>query len=293
MVFDETLRHLVAYLWPGWRGGKSGLEPLLSPAASPPCTSTVWSSCITMSTRHIFRRALAALLLLPVVASAQVFQVGREDQEQEFGPRRSPVFGGASLVYGRPTGSFASYVKQGFGADGFVRYKIDRQGAFSLGLEGGFLQYGRETFRVPLSSTVGRINVDVTTSNNILFLGFGPQLMVPTGPVRPYVNGGIGFSYFFTESSVEGSDDDYSFAETTNFSDAVFTKMGGAGIYIPFGSRREAGLDIGARYHGSGRTRYLREGSIEDRPGQAPLIHPVETETKLWSWRIGIVAGMR
>ncbi|MGQ0766518.1 MAG: hypothetical protein ACT4OZ_12725 [Gemmatimonadota bacterium] len=221
---------------------------------------------------------------------AQVFEVGREEETR--GPRRSPVFGGGSLVYGRPTGSFASYVRQGFGVDGFGRVKIDRRGILSLGIEGGWLQYGRETFRTPLSSTVGRILVDVTTSNNIAFLGAGPQLMVPVGPLRPYVNGGIGFSYFFTESSVEGSgNSDYSFAETTNFSDFVFTKLGGAGFYIPFG-RADAGLDLGARYHSSGDTQYLREGSIEDRPG-GPVIHPIQTETRLWSWRIGIVAGIR
>jgi hypothetical protein len=228
----------------------------------------------------------------PALASAQVFRVGDERRDQE-ADRRSPVFGGGGFIYGRPTGSFADYVKQGFGFDGFGRWKVDRQGAFSLGLEGGWLQYGRETFRTPLSSTVGRILVDVTTSNNIVFLGLGPQLMVPTGPVRPYVNGGIGFSYFFTESSVEGSgNNNFSFAETTNFDDVVFSQTGGAGVYIPFGTRREAGLDIGVRYHNSGRTEYLREGSIVDRPGQTPLINPIRSETKLWSWRIGVVAGL-
>jgi hypothetical protein len=238
-------------------------------------------------------RATALVLAFPAVASAQVFTVGGRDRDPA-GPRRSPVLGGASVVYGRPTGDFATYVNQGFGVDGFARYKVDRRGIFSLGVEGGWMQYGRETFRTPLSNTVGRINVDVTTSNNIVFLGAGPQLTVPSGPVRPYVSGSVGFSYFFTQSSVSGSNSqDYSFAETTNFDDFVFATTGGAGVYVPFGTRREAGLDIGVRYHNGGRGRYLREGSIVDRPGQAPDIFPIESQTRLYSWRIGVVAGLR
>jgi hypothetical protein len=226
-------------------------------------------------------------------AGAQVFTVGGRDGRQEPGAQRSLVFGGASLVYGNPTGDFGKYVNQGFGVDGVGRWKADNRGIVSLGIEGGFLQYGSETIRVPLSSTVGRVSVDVTTSNNILFLGFGPQLTVPSGPVRPYLSGGVGFSYLFTESSVEGSDNNNSsFADTKNFDDFVFATTGGAGVYIPFGRTREAGLDIGLRYHNGGRGRYLREGSIVDRPGSTPLINPITSQTQLYSIRIGFIAGL-
>jgi hypothetical protein len=246
---------------------------------------------------NVVRIAMAAALV-PSLAGAQVFTVGGSD-DREIGPRRSPVFGGASIVYGRPSGAFADYVEQGFGVDGFGRWKVDRRGVFSLGLEGGWLQYGRETKRVPLSSTIGRVEVDVTTSNNIIFLGAGPQLMAPSGALRPYINGSAGFSYLFTESSVDGDDRDYgygndgSFAKSTNYSDFVFATTGGAGVYIPFGAQRRAGLDIGVRYHNSGRGKYLKEGSIVDRPGTTPLIFPIESETHLLSWRIGFVTGLR
>lgn len=239
-------------------------------------------------------RALGVLALTGSLARAQVFTVGGgEQRRREDGPRSSPVFGGAGAVYGRPTSDFSRYVNQGFGVDGMGRWKVDPRGIFSLGLEGGFLQYGRETIRVPLSSTVGRISVDVTTSNNILFLGFGPQLTVPSGPVRPYVSGGVGFSYLFTESSVEGSDNDNSsFADTKNFDDFVFATTGGGGIYIPLGRTREAALDIGVRYHNGGKGQYLREGGIVDRPGQTPLITPIESQTQFLSWRVGFIAGL-
>jgi hypothetical protein len=248
-----------------------------------------------MRLQTLLRSLVFAAFLLPQLGAAQVFRVGGGDRDDQLGPRRSPVFGGGSIVYGRPTGDFATYVRQGFGVDGFGRWKVDRRGIVSLGLEGGWMQYGRETIRAPLSSTVGRILVDVTTSNNIVFLGAGPQLTVPSGPVRPYLTGGIGFSYLFTESSVEGSSNNSSssFAQTTNFDDIVMTTTGGAGVYVPFGPRREAGLDIGVRYHNGGRGKYLREDSILDRPGSTPIIVPIESQTKLLSWRIGIVAGLR
>ncbi|NIQ54829.1 MAG: hypothetical protein GWN71_16020, partial [Gammaproteobacteria bacterium] len=45
------------------------------------------------------------------------------------------------------------------------------------------------------------------TSNTILYGGVGPQVMVPTGPVRPYANLGVGFGWFATTSSLEGTGD--------------------------------------------------------------------------------------
>ncbi len=240
------------------------------------------------------RVAIALAMVLPQLASAQVFRVDPQEKRDNNGPV-SRVMGGAALVYSRPTGDFGDYVTQAFGLDGNARLKIDNRGIFSLGVDGGWAQYGSETSRVPLSGTVGRILVDVTTSNNIVFLGAGPQLTAPAGPVRPYVNGNVGLSYFFTRSSVEGSSNtnNTSFAETTNFDDFVFATTGGAGVLIPFGRSGEAGLDIGVRYHNTGDTKYLREGSIIDRPGNTPLINPIRSDTKMWSFRVGFVAGLR
>lgn len=246
-----------------------------------------------MSSLHSVLVALA-LTALPAAAGAQVFTVGGEEREsQGLGPRRSPVTGGLALVYGQPTGVFHDFVRQGAGLDGNVHYKFDRQGIFSLGLEGGFLTYGRETKRVPLSSTIGGlILVDVTTSNNIFWLGLGPQLTFPSGPLRPYASGTAGLSYFFTESSVEGSRDDHEFAKTTNYDDATFAWTGGGGFLIPVG-RSGGAIDIGLRYHGNGNVRYLRRGSYVDHGNGHIEFFPIESEAPLYSWRIGFRGGLR
>ena len=116
--------------------------------------------------------------MLPSLASAQ-----RIESEVD-----RPIRGaaGASFTYGRPVGDFLRYVDEGYGVDGFVRVYLEPNGILSLKLDGGFLIYGSETKRVPLSTTVGaRILVDLTTANNIAWMGLGPQLTLPSRSVPP------------------------------------------------------------------------------------------------------------
>jgi outer membrane protein with beta-barrel domain len=228
-------------------------------------------------------RAIGALMVvLPALAYAQ-----DPVPEEENRPVRGAV--GASFSYGRPVGDFLRYVDEGWGFDGFLRWNIEPQGVLSFKLDGGFLIYGNETKRVPLSTTVGaRILVDLTTSNNIAWMGFGPQLTVPVGPFRPYGSASIGFSYFFTQSSVEGSDDSFDFANTTNFSDVTFRYGFGWGVMIPFqNGKTEWAIDLGAIYHGNGKVLYLREGGIQDLPGGSIVLHPIQSDANLLTYRLG------
>ena len=230
----------------------------------------------------------AALAAAPSPCRAQSYDTPRQ------GPPR--VFGGGELLYARPQGDFGDYVNQGWGAAGHILFAADRQGILALRIDGGFLQYGNERKRSCFSSTVGcRISVDVNTSNNIAFAGLGPQLMVPNGRFRPYVNGTAGFSYFFTQSSISGTNDvNTSFANTTNFHDAVFSTAAGGGVYIPLTVRKTRfSIDVGARYHWNGRTRYLREGGITDLPDGSIQVEPIESRADLLSYHIGLSFGAR
>ena len=234
------------------------------------------------------RLTLAALLVLPAALGAQ--RVPPRDAVWK--PERGAA--GASVVYGRPTGEFLDNVKQGFGVNGFFRWNIDRQGIFSIRADGSWLSYGRETKRVPLSSTLGRINVDLTTSNNIVALGIGPQLTVPSGPIRPYANASVGGSYFFTESSVEGSNNNNEpFANTTNYDDATFAWTYGGGLLVPIGVRQDVSLDLGARMAYNGQVKYLRKGGITDLPNGDIVLHPIQSEANLIIFHIGISAAIR
>jgi hypothetical protein len=250
-------------------------------------------------THTLARGLVAAALLLPLAARAQ----GPTIEPVRLGPATrdgEPRFmGGASFSIGSPRGEFRSYVSDGYGVGLHGLARLGRDGIFALRLDGGFLNYGNETLRVPLNTAPGggRIQLDLTTSNNIFWLGAGPQLMAPRGPVRPYVNGTVGFSYFATVSSVEGRDNDAEpFARNTNYDDAQLSWGGGGGVLVPVyrNARSLVFLDLGARYHDNGRNvRYLRKGGIRDLPGGDVELDVIESRADLVTWHIGVSIGGR
>lgn len=242
--------------------------------------------------RTPFAVLFAASLLFPAGTAAQVLRP--QPGEPAPGPVRAAA--GGAVFIAQPVGEFDDYVDVGFGLGGHLLLRLDPAGVFSLRLDGGFVNYGRESKRVCLSQTVGcRILVDLVTSNNIAFGSIGPQLGVPSGPVRPYVNGGIGFSYFATTSSVSGTSnsDNDDFARTTNFDDVTLAWSAGGGLYIPLriGSTSFA-IDLGARYLLNGEVEYLREGGIEDHPDGSITLHPTRSEANLLVWQIGVSFGI-
>jgi hypothetical protein len=250
------------------------------------------------------RVALAALLsaaptVAPAAARAQDAVAGRPGR---LGPATADgeprLQGGLTFDVGQPRGAFRRYVDQGFGVGAHALYRLDRRGAFALRLDGGFLNYGHETLHLPLSDRPGggRVRLDVTTTNNIFWLGAGPQLMAPRGAVRPYVNATAGFSYFATISSAKGRADVTSFAEDANYGDTPFSWGGGAGVLVPLRHRARSlvFLDVGARYHNNGRgVRYLREGGIRDLPGGGIAFDPIRSRADLVSWHVGLSIGAR
>jgi opacity protein-like surface antigen len=225
----------------------------------------------------------AIFLALPATALAQQRPGIRPIKEQQ--PARN-TFGiqGAMLI---PVGEFDSYIGNGYGLTlDYVR-DLDPSGAVQLRFEGGFLRYGHERERACLVNC--RINVDITTSNDIAVFGVGPQFRVPRGPIRPYVTGTVGLAYFFTHSSLEGTFDNEDFADTKNFDDKVFSWTAGGGIQVPVRQGpRPISIDVGVRYHGNGNTSYRRKGSITDNPDGSVTINPISSEANFLSARLGV-----
>ncbi len=229
--------------------------------------------------------ALGALFVAAPALWAQ------EWRDEEVGPARG--FVGGSLNYGNPVGPFGELVDNGFGASLHGIYRLDESGWLGLRGDLGFLVYGNERQTVCFSSTVGcRVGLDLTTSNNIAYLGVGPQIGLPTGRVRPYVTGSIGLSYFSTSSSLRGRGDNRDFASDTNFDDLTFAWTGGGGLYIPLrGGARPISIDLSARYHGNGEAKYLRKGDIIDHPDGSISFTPNHSETNLWTFQLGVSMG--
>ena len=223
-----------------------------------------------------------ALTLGSRTASAQL--IG-EAPEQPVPPRGYVALG---LKGAQPLQDFADYIKFGFGFGGGVSHAFDPQRIFSLRANEDFMIYGHDTER--FNGPYGRL--DITTSNNILSMGVGPQLMAPGPGVRPYMNGTVGFSYFSTSTEVKWRYDDQTLDSWTDLDDAVLAWTGGGGLLIPLGRRaRTVMLDIGATYHGNGEAEYLREGSITRDESGEPRFTPIRSRTNMVVYTIGISIG--
>lgn len=216
---------------------------------------------------------------------------GDHDGAHREGPRG---FVSIQLLGADPVGPFGQVVDQGFGAALAGLLPVSEASALSLRGELGFIVYGHERQRVCFSRLIGcRVTLDLTTSNSIFFGGIGPELAVPRGDVRPYLNATAGFSYFATTSSVSGSHDHDDFASTRNFDDLVFSTRIGGGVRIRLrGGPSPILLDLGLQYHDNGVAEYLREGDIVDHPDGSISIFPNRSEANLVGYRIGVTFGV-
>ncbi len=239
---------------------------------------------------HRKQRLLLTVLLIPlsftsltaqdIAATLSAAEIRAQEKVGEI------AAGGLSFLMGYPLGEFNDFIDASPGFGFFLQYNVDKRGMFGLRLDGSVVFYGSETTRRPLSLTVQRVEVEVVTENEIFSLSLGPQFTVPEGPVRPYLNAGIGFSYFDTRSSVSGENDTEAFASSTNFDDLTFAAAAGGGLLIYLS--KNIFLDLSGRYMWNGQVRYLREGSIKEAPDGSISFRPIESETNLLLLQIGV-----
>lgn len=234
--------------------------------------------------RFIACLALAFVAGASSRAAAQIFAV-----EPEARSTRNGWGLDVAVQVAQPVHEFAENVDVAFGVGSSIRHHFSW--FRPLGIRGDFamMNYGNERQRVPLSSTVNRVTVEMNTSNNILVIGGGPELAVMQGPVRPYVHGFVGYSHFFTESSAGDDDGGGTFARSTNFSDGGLATGGGAGVRVPLRARAtEISIDGGARFTRNGVRSYLRRGDVIDLPDGSLQFTPRVTNADFWVYYLGI-----
>jgi len=238
-------------------------------------------------------RIFGALVLTSAIASTLSAQANPTRRPDTTLPR---AYGDINFTVSQPVGAFDNFIDEGYGVSGGFVWNLDRDRVFGIRAEGGFVQYGNRSKPACISATIGcRVQVDVNTDNDIAFGGIGPQITVPAGPLRPYLNATIGVSYFFTHSSINGRDDgDYgNYFDTTNHDDAVFAQTAGGGFLIPLSMRRTPVLlDIGATFHRNGQATYLRRDSIRDNPDGSIVINPIRSEANFITYRFGVSIGI-
>lgn len=234
------------------------------------------------------RVSLLALALCAVPTTL----VAQNYREVDDFPRSPRAYVGINLQLAVPQGEFADFVNTGYGVGANLTFMLDDKGTAGVRLFGSWIEYGRSTETLAFPGLPG-LFVDLTTSNSIYSFGVGPEFQLSRGAVRPYLHGAIGLSNFVTSTSAEGTDDEDPFASSTNFNDWTVAYQGGGGLMFQVSHGKNPVLiDAGVRWQSHGRTRYLREGSL-DQDGDGDItIEPVESKTDLLVITAGVQIGI-
>jgi hypothetical protein len=242
----------------------------------------------TSSIHTVCRTAAIAILfvLLPNRAKAQA------DDDL---PGRTPTGRGSvgiHLQVTEPRGEFGRNTNNGFGLGGYLLHGFDKDNIVNLRGDFSFVTYANNTRRIPLAGTGGLIQLDLRTSSNIVSVVTGPQLLGPSGRFTPYATALGGFSVFWTESTVEGSQNvNTPFASTTNASDAVWAYGGAVGAYWRVsGGRNPVRLDLGARFLRHDDVRYLTPDRVRQAFESNTTPIPVRGRADFVTYYLGINA---
>ncbi|MEP6765224.1 MAG: hypothetical protein ABJB66_12975 [Gemmatimonadaceae bacterium] len=174
--------------------------------------------------------------------------------------------GTVGLAVEAPRGDFATNVGKGFGVNASALVRIDPKAIINARADFSFVGYASSTRRIPLAGSGSLVKLDLRTSSSIISVVGGPQLLGTRGVFTPYVSALGGFSYFFTETSVEGSDNTNSpFASTNNSGDASLAYGGAVGAYVQVYKRptREFRIEFGAKYLRHDNVQYLNDQRVE------------------------------
>ncbi len=138
------------------------------------------------------------------------------------------------------------------------------QTPISVGAALDYLRYGTETRRLSVFPSVPEVLNDVNTTNNFIRTHALVRVQPRAGRVRPYAEGLLGFSYAYTQTSVdlgyEGGSEG-----TTHLGDFAPSFGAGGGVTIGLASWSEGrlGLEIGLRYLTGGEVDYLTQGDLQ------------------------------
>jgi len=210
----------------------------------------------------------------------------------QYRPQPSFAFG-LSGVLARPVGEFQRFVDWGggFGTYGVINFDEGRH--VGLRMDGSFVIYGHERYSTVLSPTIRRVWVDVRTDNFIVGFGVGPQFTFGNGPIRPYVYGTAGLSYFATVSSVSGTADFDDGFSSTNFDHFTGALVGGGGLLFRLTrGRHPISIDMSVQSTYNGEAEYLRRGDIVENLDGSVTLFPIRSQANLVTFRTGVTIGM-
>jgi hypothetical protein len=171
-----------------------------------------------------------------------------------------------------------------------------------LGLDFGFMNFGKDVREAPFSTTIPDVTVEVENRYNLVQGNAMLRLIAPSGVIRPFADGLIGFNYFFTETVIQerrSSSDEV--VRDTNFDDVALSYGFGAGlqfrIYQDRGENSDNNgelspgsvyLNLMSRYMFGREAEYLQSGSIEIENGEV-FYDVSESTTDLLYFKLGLI----
>lgn len=175
-----------------------------------------------------------------------------------------------------------------------------RQTPFMVGADLGFQNFGVESREEPLSTTIPDLRVLVENSYNLATGNLFIRVLAPDKTVRPYIDGLLGFNYFYTETVIRerGFASDDPILRDTNFEDVALNYGFGGGVKIKVYSGvnnhtgesmynvRSAYISLSTRYLFGREAEYLKEGSITRENGEV-FFDVQKSKTDLLYFKMG------
>ncbi len=215
---------------------------------------------------------------------------------------------GVDFQLGVPQNEYKTQLgnRLGVGLGGMIGVRL-ADTPIMLGLDMGFMNYGTETREEPLSTTIPDIKVEVENSYNLFHGDLLVRMIAPQNTVRPYLDGLVGFNYFFTQTVLRergGFGDQPDMLRDTNFNDTSLSYGFGAGFQIKvfsdegnqtaasdeFSGPYSVYIHLNSRYMFGREAEYLKEGSIIRENGNVTF-DVVQSTTDLLYFKLGVTVG--
>ncbi|MBD3163437.1 MAG: hypothetical protein GF346_13175 [Candidatus Eisenbacteria bacterium] len=215
--------------------------------------------------------------------------------------------GDLGLAIGVPQGDLADEIEDP-GAGGQLVFGIgSRSMPIFVGANLGWMSYGSDSREERFSPDIPEVQVEVKTSNNILYGHLLLRMQPPSGRFRPYLDGLVGFKNFYTKTEIRNIDgnDEEPIAESKNLDDTALSYGIGGGLRYRIYTAETAGstaegdqdstqksplrisLHAGAWYLLGGEADYLKEGSIRQEEGRV-LYDISQSNTDLLIIHLGV-----
>ncbi len=222
-----------------------------------------------------------------VVVGMTLAPFGEASAQFREGPGSSLL---VNFVVADAVGELGYAVDKAYGLELGGAVPISDGGHLRLRGDLGFTVYGLE--HIEYCALGCRVSSTLTTANTIFYGGIGPEIVLGSGDVQPYVHGSAGLSWFVTSSSVDDHDGYGPYLDTTNYSDAVFSWRVGGGVRFGVGNGPLA-IDLGVTHHDNQLARYLTRGDIVDNPDGSITMFPNQSDADLLSFKIGLAIRLR